>query len=208
MAGCSSSADTMPSQSPSTLPTATAAPSPSVTVFPSASSSPAASEGVATIEDAKRVSGEIEEELGKLSELSEPKALAAGQTAVISIGYDSAYQAGLTTRLSDMVEERVQSVDASLENVIATDDAALTQQIGDLREQLENDELTYEQLTAQLEQLTMAIGGASGTGAGIGSGAGTGTGGAAGTGTGSGTGTGLGTGTDTTSPSTTVGTGV
>lgn len=146
---CTSSADTLPSPSPAatSTPAPTAAPTPTVSIAPAATAAPA---GVSTVEEAKRASDDISEEVEKLSELKTAEAVAAGSIALVGVSYDSQYQQGLTDRLREMVTARVESIDKTITEVKVTDDEALLKQIADLRKKLDDGSITFEELQSQL----------------------------------------------------------
>lgn len=121
--------------------------------MPSTSAAPAAGAGVNTIEDAQRVSDQVSEEVEKLSELKSAQAVVAGTIAVVGVQYDAQYQGGLTQRLKEMVQARVEAIDKTVVTVHVKDDEATYQKLTDLREKLANQEITFEQLQTQLLDL-------------------------------------------------------
>ena len=156
---CASNADVMPSPSPSVSVSPSASPStapsasPTESVMPTASASPTAEAGVNTVEDAERVSDQISEEVEKLSELKTAEAIVAGTIAVVGVQYDSQYQGGLTDRLTEMVQSRVEAVNKTVTTVHVKDDKATLQKLTDLREKLSNQDITFQQLQTQLLEL-------------------------------------------------------
>lgn len=164
LTGCTSSADTMPSPSPSATMSATASPSattspmaslsPAVTVSPDTEGVPA---GINSVEDSKRVSERISEEVEKLSEIEEAEALVAGNIALVGVKYDSQYQGGMTDRVKEMVQERVDMVDKTVTTVHVTDDGEMMTRIAELREKLDDMNFTFEQLQTKLLEIGSAI---------------------------------------------------
>lgn len=156
---CASSADAMPSPSPSTSPATSPSTSPSAspmtteTTAPTASAAPTENAGVNTIEDAQRLSDQISEEVEKLSELQSAEAIVAGTIAVVGVEYDAQYQGGLTDRLTEMVQSRVEALDKTITTVHVKDDEATVKKIAELREKLSNKDITFEQLQTQLLDL-------------------------------------------------------
>ena len=153
---CSSNADTMvqPSPSPSVSPSA----SPTATATDSPSAAPTITDkgmeaGVNTVEDAQRVSDEVSEEVEKLSELKSAEAVVMGTIAVVGVEYDAQYQEGMTDRLKEMIEARVQAVDKSIVTVHVKDSESDYQKLMELREKLSNQDLTFEQLQTQVLNL-------------------------------------------------------
>lgn len=156
---CSSNADTMvqpspsPSVSPSASPMATDSPAPSAAPTATDREANGTSAGVNTVEDAQRVSDQVSEEVEKLSELKSAEAVVMGTIAVVGVEYDAQYQEGLTDRLKEMIEARVQAVDKSIVTVHVKDSEADYQKLMELREKLSNQELTFEQLQTQVLNL-------------------------------------------------------
>lgn len=153
---CSSNADTMvqPSPSPSVSPSA----SPTATDSPVPSAAPTITDkgmeaGVNTVEDAQRVSDQVSEEVEKLSELKSAEAVVMGTIAVVGVEYDAQYQEGMTDRLKEMIEARVQAVDKSIVTVHVKDSESDYQKLMELREKLSNQDLTFEQLQTQVLNL-------------------------------------------------------
>lgn len=174
---CTSNADTMPQTSP----TASAAPSampttPANTMEPNISMSPAATPetgsmdpspttetmnngGINTIEDAKRISGQIAKEVEKLSEIDDAEAVVAGNIALVAIEYDDLYQGGLTDRLKDMITERVETIDKAVTSVHVTDSEAMFGTIKELGRAIESAGITFDELQTKLLDLGSTIAG-------------------------------------------------
>lgn len=151
---CASNADTLPSPAPSASVTPSA--TPQASQAPTASAMPAATPeptGVNTVEDAKRLSDDVSEEVEKLSELKGAEAVVAGNIALVGITYDAQYQGGLTDRLTEMVKSRVEAMDKTITAVHVTDDEAMVKKIGQLRESLNNGQITFEELQTQVLDL-------------------------------------------------------
>ena len=168
LTGCASSADTMPSPSPSATMTTPATPkvtqSPAVSIAPAVPSNPdmeGMPAGVNSVEDARRIARDVEDEVEKLSEVDEAEAIVAGSIALVGVKYDSQYQGGMTQRLKEMVQERVEKVDKSITTVHVTDDGEMLTRIAELREKLEDMNFTFEELQTRLLEIgsTMAGGG-------------------------------------------------
>ena len=163
---CASSADTVPSPSPSVSvspsasPEATQSAQPTATTSPEASAEPAEA-GANTVEDALRLSDSLSEEAEKLSELDTAEAVVAGNIALVGVTYDSQYQGGLTERLIEMVEARVDTIDKTITAVHVTDDEAVIEQIRQLREKLQSEDITFEELQTQVLDIGSSIAGGS-----------------------------------------------
>ena len=161
---CASNADTLPSPAPSAsaAPAVTSTPTQSPTA--SATSTPTAQPaGVNTVEDARRLSDDVSEEVEKLSELSAAEAVVAGNIALVGISYDAQYQGGLTDRLTEMVKSRVEAMDKTITAVHVTDDEAVMQKIADLRKSLADSQITFEELQTQVLDIGSTITGGGNT---------------------------------------------
>lgn len=167
---CASNADTLPGPSPMTsaMPTA----SPMTTMGPTVSLSPAASPttsaaptagaggmGVNTVEDARRVSEDVQDEVEKLSEVKDAETVVAGNIALVGLEYDAQYQGGLTERLMEMVKSRVETIDKTVTTVHVTDDKAIAKKISDLEDKLEKGDITFEELQTQMLDIGSGIAG-------------------------------------------------
>jgi len=106
--------------------------------------------GVNTVEDAKRVSEQISEEVEKLSELDDAEAVVAGNIALVAVEYDSQYQGGLTDRLKDMITERVETIDKAVTSVHVTDSEEMMTLIKGLSDKLESAGITFDELQTQI----------------------------------------------------------
>ena len=127
---------------------------PAVTASPDMEATPA---GINSVEDSKRVSEKVSDEVEKLSEIDEAEALVAGNIALVGVKYDDQYQGGLTDRLKDMVQERVDIVDKTVTTVHVTDDGEMMTRIAELREKLDDMNFTFEQLQTKLLELGSSI---------------------------------------------------
>lgn len=178
---CTSNADTMPQTSPTTSAAPSAAPTmePAATMDPNISMSPAATQGTAgvggmdtapttetmnngginTIEDARRISEQIAEEVEKLSEIDDAEAVVAGNIALVAIEYDDQYQGGLTDRLKDMITERVETIDKAVTSVHVTDSKEMYATVKELGKSLTSAGLTFEELQTKLLDLGSSIAG-------------------------------------------------
>ena len=63
------------------------------------------------------------------------------------------HQEGMTDRLKEMIEARVQAVDKSIVTVHVKDSESDYQKLMELREKLSNQDLTFEQLQTQVLNL-------------------------------------------------------
>lgn len=178
---CTSNADTMPQTSPTASGAPSAAPTaqPDSSMEPSISMAPSATQGtvgiggmdnaqttntmnnggVNTVEDAKRISGQIAEEVEKLSEIDDAEAVVAGNIALVAIEYDDQYQGGMTDRLKDMITERVETIDKAITSVHVSDSKEMFATIKELGNSLTSAGITFEELQTKLLDLGSTIAG-------------------------------------------------
>lgn len=165
LAGCASNADYAPMASPSAMPIqsaqpmATNVPSPA----PSPAQSAAAAASITSGSDALRIAEAIEDELEKLSEVDEAEVLVFGNVALVGVAYDNQYQGGTTTRIKDMVKERIGTVHNGITNVYVTDDPVQVEAIRALEEALEAGDTAFEDIQSQAQAIVNALKGTGGT---------------------------------------------
>lgn len=154
LAGCSSSADPAPSVSPGmNTPDTSPMLSPNV---------PQATDGgllgdlgeigkdigdtltgqdnaeLATAEDALTASKELRDAVQKLTEVDTAVAVAAGNTVLVGVTFDTSYQGGVNDRLRAMVLDRAKAIHPSLTAVAVTDDEAKVDEIASLYQMLQS----------------------------------------------------------------------
>ena len=95
------------------------------------------STGVTTMDKAKRVIEQIEEELERLSEVDDAEVVIAGNKAAVGIEFDDQYKAGLDERLRGIIKERINSVISGISTVAITADETVTAAIESLGERLD-----------------------------------------------------------------------
>ena len=95
------------------------------------------STGVTTMDKAKRVIEQIEEELERLSEVDDAEVVIAGNKAAVGIEFDDQYKAGLDERLRGIIKERINSVISGISTVAITADQTVTDAIESLGERLD-----------------------------------------------------------------------
>ena len=93
--------------------------------------------GVTTVSTARRAMEQIEDELERLSEVSDAEVVLAGNSAAVALEFDSQYKGGIDERLTEIVKERIGGVISGVTNVAVTDDAALMDQLETLGERLD-----------------------------------------------------------------------
>lgn len=119
---------------------------PSSTVIPE-------STGVTSMDKAKRVIEQIEEELERLSEVDDAEVVIAGNKAAVGLEFDDQYKAGLDDRLRKIVKERIDGVISGISTVAITTDEGVTDAIESLGERLE----TMSDMTALQSDLDAII---------------------------------------------------
>jgi len=153
---CTSNADAVPNPAPTantagkvtTAPMATTSPDATMDVMPmpTASAEPATVGAANTVDDAKRISQRVEDEVDKLSEVDDAEAVVIGNIALVGVSYDSQYQGGMTDRLKKMITERVEMTDKTITAVHVTDDSALYKSIAELNDMMDDVNASFETL--------------------------------------------------------------
>ena len=95
------------------------------------------STGVTTMDKAKRVIEQIEEELERRREVDDAEVVIAGNKAAVGIEFDDQYQAGLDDRLRKVIRDRIGSVVSGISTVAITADETVMDAIESLGERLE-----------------------------------------------------------------------
>ena len=95
------------------------------------------STGVTSMDRARRVIEQIEEELERLSEVDDAEVVIAGNKAAIGLEFDDQYRAGLDDRLSGIVKERIDSVISGISTIAITADEGVMDAIESLGERLD-----------------------------------------------------------------------
>lgn len=126
-------------------------PGPEASMGPDGGSAPA-SGGISSLEDAQKASEEMEDAIGKLSEVDDAYVVAVGQNALVGVKLNDQYQGGVDDRLNKMVLSRVQTVNKSVTGVAVTDEEARCREIQALSETLDGAS-SLEQVSSQAEDL-------------------------------------------------------
>ena len=95
------------------------------------------STGVTTMDKAKRVIEQIEDELERLSEVEDAEVVIAGNKAAVGLEFDDQYKAGLDDRLRGIVKDRIDSVISGISTVAITADETVMDAIESLGERLD-----------------------------------------------------------------------
>ncbi len=103
---------------------------PDSTVIPEAT-------GVTSMDKARRVIEQIEDELERLSEIEDAEVVIAGNKAAVGVEFDDRYQAGLDDRLRKIIKERVDGVIGGISTVAITADEGIRDAIESLGERLD-----------------------------------------------------------------------
>lgn len=93
--------------------------------------------GVTTLSTARRAVEQIEDELERLSEVTDAEVVLAGNSAAVALKFDSQYKGGVDERLTEIVKERIGGVISGVTNIAVTTDKALMDQLNTLGERLE-----------------------------------------------------------------------
>ena len=95
------------------------------------------STGVTSMDKAKRVIDQIEDELERLSEVDDAEVVIAGNKAAVGLEFDNQYRAGVDDRLRKIVKERIDSVISGISTVAVTADKGIMDAIESLGERLD-----------------------------------------------------------------------
>ena len=111
------------------------------------------STGVTSMDKARRVIEQIEEELERLSEVDDAEVIIAGNKAAVGLEFDDQYKAGLDDRLRGIVKERIDSVISGISTVAITADETVMDAIESLGDRLD----TMSDMTALQSDLEAII---------------------------------------------------
>lgn len=111
------------------------------------------STGVTSMDKAKRVIEQIEDELERLSEVDDAEVVIAGNKAAVGLEFDDQYKAGVDDRLRKIVKERIDSVISGISTVAVTADKGIMDAIESLGERLD----TMADMTALKSDLDAII---------------------------------------------------
>lgn len=167
MAGCAAdsqatepSPSVSPSASPSAAPMQTSQPMPTNGVgSPSDMTdslmdgmADAASAGVTSVADARRVIDQAEDEISRLSEVDDAQVLIVGNEAVVAIEPDDQYQGGIDDRIRQMVRERIDGVIGGVTRVVVTDDTGIYETLNAIGDRMDG-AVDLEELRRELREL-------------------------------------------------------
>lgn len=95
------------------------------------------STGVTSMDAARRVVEQIEDELERLSEVDDAQVVIAGNRAAVALEFDDQYKGGVDDRLRGIVRERIDSVISGVTDISITADATLMDALETLGERLD-----------------------------------------------------------------------
>lgn len=105
-------------------------------VLPSMTAMPETA-GVTSMDKAKRVIEQIEDELERLSEVKDAEVVLAGNKAAVALDFDDQYKGGLDDRLRGVVKERIAGVVSGISTVAITADETVMDALESLGERLD-----------------------------------------------------------------------
>lgn len=118
------------------------------------------STGVTSMDKARRVIEQIEEELERLSEVDDAEVVIAGNKAAVGLDFDDQYRGGLDDRLRGIVKERIDGVISGISTIAITADEGVMDAIESLGERLET-MADMSALQSDLDAIIKKINGAS-----------------------------------------------
>ena len=95
------------------------------------------STGVTSMDAARRVVEQIEDELERLSEVDDAQVVIAGNRAAVALEFDNQYKGGVDDRLRGIVRERIDSVISGVTDISITADTTLMDALETLGERLD-----------------------------------------------------------------------
>ncbi len=103
---------------------------------PSATETPE-STGVTSMDKARRVIEQIEDELEKLSEVDDAQVIIAGHKAAVALEFDDQYRSGVDERLRGIVKDRIGSIISGVTTIAVTADQDIMDAIESLGDRLD-----------------------------------------------------------------------
>ena len=94
--------------------------------------------GVTSMDKARRVIEQLEEELERLSEVKEAHVIIAGHKAAVALTFDDQYKAGIDDRFRKIVRERIDSVIGGIDTVALTTDKTVMDALEALQDRLDS----------------------------------------------------------------------
>lgn len=94
--------------------------------------------GVTSMDKARRVIEQLEEELERLSEVEEAHVIIAGHKAAVALTFDDQYKAGIDDRFRKIVRERIDGVIGGIDTVALDDGQNRHGRAGSLADRLDS----------------------------------------------------------------------
>lgn len=95
------------------------------------------STGVTSMDRARRVVEQIEDELERLSEVDDAQVIIAGNKAAVGLEFDDQYKGGVDERLRKIIRERIDSIISGISTVAVTADEGVMDAIESLGDRLD-----------------------------------------------------------------------
>lgn len=95
------------------------------------------STGVTSMDRARRVVEQIEDELERLSEVDDAQVIIAGSKAAVGLEFDDQYKGGVDERLQKIVRERIDSIISGISTIAVTADEGIMDAIESLGDRLD-----------------------------------------------------------------------
>ncbi len=111
------------------------------------------STGVTSMDKARRVVEQIEDELERLSEVDDAQVVIAGDKAAVALEFDDQYKGGIDDRLRGIVKERIGTVISGISTIAITSDEAIMDALESLGDRLD----TMSDMTALQSDLDAII---------------------------------------------------
>ena len=93
--------------------------------------------GVTSMDKARRVVEQIEDELERLSEVDDAQVVIAGNKAAVALEFDDQYKAGIDDRLRGIIKERIDGVISGISTIAITADEDIMDALETLGDRLE-----------------------------------------------------------------------
>lgn len=94
--------------------------------------------GVTSMDKARRVIEQLEEELERLSEVKEAHVIIAGNKAAVALALDDQYKAGIDDRFRKIIRERIDGVIGGIDTVALTTDKSVMDALEALQDRLDS----------------------------------------------------------------------
>lgn len=91
-----------------------------------------------SMDKARRVIEQLEEELERLSEVKEAHVIIAGHKAAVALTFDDQYKAGIDDRFRKIVRERIDGVIGGIDTVALTTDKTVMDALEALQDRLDS----------------------------------------------------------------------